>query len=410
MNKILLGVLLMVCVQIGFGGYSVVLAVYGKGHINPVVFSLFRDSCAFPILLTAAYLKEGLRIPRRKDLPLFLSMGIIGIFGNQVMFIIGLYSAGADIASIFQPSIPVFTVIVALVARQEMAPLLCGRGRTQRNSHARHNYVEDGRTVLSGWFKVIGILLVCVGGCVMVLSAPEKNTAAAAHSVLLGEFLLLGNCMCMAVYIIIQKKYIFNNDQEDSWKDTPVNVTAWSYMFGAVFMALASAYCGASDPSVFDVFPKSLPPCVPRARANQTSVDVLWCNAHSGDLYNTTVKSLCSCATADYESFLIPLFYAAFVSSSMCYGFVTIANKHLPSTVVAGFWPMQVPAAVTLNYIVNAETITLGQGLGGLLIIVALFAVVLADAMERKQIAALKTSLNEESRLLASSRCLEDEI
>jgi len=94
----------------------------------------------------------------------------------------------------------------------------------------------------------------------------------------------------------------------------------------------------------------------------------------------------------------------------MCYGFVTIANKHLPSTVVAGFWPMQVPAAVTLNYIVNAETITLGQGLGGLLIIVALFAVVLADAMERKQIAALKTSLNEESRLLASSRRLEDEI
>jgi hypothetical protein len=37
MNKILLGVLLMVCVQIGFGGYSVVLAVYGKGHINPFV-------------------------------------------------------------------------------------------------------------------------------------------------------------------------------------------------------------------------------------------------------------------------------------------------------------------------------------------------------------------------------------
>ena len=30
------------------------LAVYGKGYIDPVVFSLFRDTCAFPILLTAA--------------------------------------------------------------------------------------------------------------------------------------------------------------------------------------------------------------------------------------------------------------------------------------------------------------------------------------------------------------------
>ena len=53
MNNVLLGVFLMVCVQIGFGGYSVILAVYGKGHINPVVFSLFRDSSAFPILFVS---------------------------------------------------------------------------------------------------------------------------------------------------------------------------------------------------------------------------------------------------------------------------------------------------------------------------------------------------------------------
>ena len=78
---------------------------------------------------------------------------------------------------------------------------------------------------------------------------------------------------------------------------------------------------------------------------------------------------------------------------SAAYGFITIANKHLPSTVVTAFWPMQVPAAVTLNYLVNSKTITIGQGLGGLLIIIALFAVVYADSRERKKIEEKKDGL-----------------
>ena len=78
---------------------------------------------------------------------------------------------------------------------------------------------------------------------------------------------------------------------------------------------------------------------------------------------------------------------------SAAYGFITIANKYLPSTVVTAFWPMQVPAAVTLNYLVNSKTITIGQGLGGLLIIIALFAVVYADSRERKKIEERKDGL-----------------
>ena len=242
----------------------------------------------------------------------------------------------------------------------------------------------------------------------MVLTAPHKSSSTAAAHVLFGEFLLLGNCTCMAVYVLIQKKYIFNNHQEGSWRHQPINVTAWSYMFGALFMALTSGICGAVDPSVFDIFPRSLPPCHSGASHSNSSSST-WCNAHSGKLYNATVQQMCACETVDYASFLIPLGYAAFVSSAMCYGFVTVANKHLPSTVVTAFWPMQVPAAVTLNYLVNGKTIVVGQGLGGALIVVALFAVVRADAMERQQIVG-NMVVNEESRLLSKSRGAEDEI
>ena len=398
MNDQIFAVLLMCCVQIGFGGYSVVLAVYGKGHINPIIFSLFRDTCAFPILLTAAHVFEGVRLPKVKDIPLFLCMGFIGIFGNQVLFILGLYSAGADIASIFQPSIPVLTVVVALLTRQELLPLLCGSDKVN---------VNDRRTMLSGWLKVGGIMLVFAGGCVMVLTAPKKNDEK-ANTILLGEILLLGNCTCMAVYILIQKRYVFNNHASDSWKNTPINVTAWSYMFGALFMGVASVYCGVSDPSVFDLFPQSLAPCHSR-QPNTTTTTASWCNEHAGAKFNATVKSMCICDNVDYLSFLIPLCYAAFVSSSMAYGFVSIANKYLPSTVVTSFWPLQVPAAVTLNYLVNAKTITLYQGVGGLLIAVALFMVVKANSLENVESTEgadqnlNEKLLNEESSLLSVS-------
>ena len=41
--------------------------------------------------------------------------GLLGMYGNQVLFILGLYNAGADSASLFQPTIPVFTSLFALV-------------------------------------------------------------------------------------------------------------------------------------------------------------------------------------------------------------------------------------------------------------------------------------------------------
>lgn len=141
-SSTVLAVCLMCCVQVGFGGYSVVLAVYGKaGHIDPVVFSLCRDACAFPILLAAAALLEGVRWPRYRDLPLFLSMGLVGIFGNQVLFILGLYNAGADVASMWQPSTPVLTVVLALATCQERLPLLCGRPGADDQPSLSHSLV-----------------------------------------------------------------------------------------------------------------------------------------------------------------------------------------------------------------------------------------------------------------------------
>ncbi len=64
----------------------------------------------------------------------------------------------------------------------------------------------------------------------------------------LGTIFLLGNTFCMAVYIVLQKRYLFANASR--WASLPVNATAWAYGAGSVSMGFASLYY-AREPDVF---------------------------------------------------------------------------------------------------------------------------------------------------------------
>jgi len=54
------------------------------------------------VLMAAAAFFEGYRLPKREDMPLILLLGLTGAFGNQFLFINGLYLTNPTIASIFQ--------------------------------------------------------------------------------------------------------------------------------------------------------------------------------------------------------------------------------------------------------------------------------------------------------------------
>lgn len=46
-------------VQMGFGAYGVIVTKFAKGKdFDPLVFSLYRDGCCFPVLFLAAYVAE----------------------------------------------------------------------------------------------------------------------------------------------------------------------------------------------------------------------------------------------------------------------------------------------------------------------------------------------------------------
>lgn len=245
------------------------------------------------------------------------------MFGNQLLYLLGIYYTNANIASIFQPAIPVWTALLAIIVRIEPFP--------------------DFRT-LRGWAKCLGILLAAVGAVVMTVEkksgqAVDHGGSSSSDNIqFVGYIFLLGNTISMAVYILLQKKFIFDK-QESCWKTKPVNVTAWSYLFGAMFMALASIYY-VNKPEKFTYFPKE-------------------------EIY--------------------PIIYAIFIASGLCYLLISWCNMQISASLVTATWPLQVLFCAILSYFVLGEVLKTLEYFGGVLIVVGLMAVVWSNFAEEKR-------------------------
>lgn len=259
------------------------------------------------------------------------------MFMNQLFYILGVYNTSADIASMFQPVVPVWTVIVAVLVKIEPLPNI---------------------TKLNGILKVLGILLAVIGAIITTIEMKnehEKNkeTKEKSNSKLtFGYISLLINTFSMGLYAVIQKQYIFN-DANSNWRTSPICITAWAYLFGFIAMALASLYYVFTDQ--IEKF-------------------------HS--ISGTSV---------------FPLIYAIFISSALCYMLITWCNMLVSASVVTAFWPLQVLFCVVLAYFLLGEMLTVLEIVGGLLIILALLAVVWSNYREEKEKKAVKTDSDSES-------------
>uniref|UniRef100_A0A7M5V6G7 EamA domain-containing protein n=1 Tax=Clytia hemisphaerica TaxID=252671 RepID=A0A7M5V6G7_9CNID len=317
--------LALVILQAGFGAYGVIYTKLAKGtEVEPLIFCFYRDGGCAPVLFLLSYfLEKRLLVPQVSDLGLFVAMGGIGMFGGQLFYIIGLINTTPDTASMFQPLTAVLCTIVAILMKVEKVPKLSER---------------------TGLAKVVGICLATLGALIMTYSKNSKHSDVSKDEKskigepnLFGILCLLGNITTSSVWVVMQKKYIFNNP-ESRWRQFPINVTAWSYFFGALWMALASTY---------------------------------YINDH--DKFHIRSKNVLYC-----------LIYAIFVTSALCYGLITWCNMQVNASFVTASWPLQVVFCLTLSYIFLGETLTVVEVFSGLLIICALMAVTWSNYNERK--------------------------
>ncbi|KXJ22509.1 WAT1-related protein At3g45870 [Exaiptasia diaphana] len=312
----------LVVIQLGFGAYGVVVAKFAvKSKADPLIFSMIRDAGAFPVILLAGFISERrLDVPKLRELPMFAILGFVGMFGNQLPYILGIYYTSANIASIFQPSIPVWTAILAVITRMEPLPPI-------NKAH--------------GWAKILGILLATTGAVTMVLDKVKSEKGEMKSSYGLGYLFLIINTLCTAIYMLLQKKLIFNK-VDSPWKQKPITLTAWSYLFGTIFMALSSLYYVFTNQfEKFTYFPQE-------------------------EIY--------------------PIIYAIFVASSLCYMLITWCNMQISATVVTATWPLQVLFCAVLSYVILDEVLTTLEYIGALLIISGLFAVIWSSYVLEKEI------------------------
>jgi len=154
---------------------------------------LFRFLVASLTLLLIAVVKR-VKIPARKDLPLFALGGLLGIFLYAWLFITGTDTVPSGVSSFLIASAPMFTTLLSIFILKEKVKL----------------------------FSWLG-MLVSLGGLILITASQMSGFVMN-----IGVILLVGASISTSAYIIIQRRL--------TEKYTPLEVTAFSVFFGTLFM------------------------------------------------------------------------------------------------------------------------------------------------------------------------------
>lgn len=254
-------------------------------------------------------------------------LGFTGMFVGQLLYLLSIYLTNANLASMFQPSVPVWSALLAMLSGVEPPPML---------------------TKPHGVAKIFGIFLAVTGAVTMTIAklggedSPNEESWFASGTSVGSQFV---GCICLlvqvastATYYVIQKKYIFNQPYS-VWKNQPIAVTAWSYLFGALFMALASL---------------------------------------------SYINHLEKFASFSTEAFYC-LVYAIFITSTMCYLLLSWCHMQAPSTTVTASWPLQSLFCALFSFIFLHKSLQLMEFFGGSFIVCGLAAVLWSSYTEDRE-------------------------
>lgn len=207
-----------VSIQLAFSGWHVLggLALSGKHAVNAFVFALYREAWASLLMVGVLVSVEGteealkpLREGNRSTALLVLGAGIFS-FGNVVGTVVALTMISSDIYATYQPTIPVFTTLIA---------------------------VAFGYETLTRWIS-LGVATSVTGAILVEVFAAAGSGAGGW----LGNCITIAQCISMASLIVVTKPLLK--------RYTPLTVTAWYYSVGSLF-TLASCVAAQLPLSAF---------------------------------------------------------------------------------------------------------------------------------------------------------------
>jgi drug/metabolite transporter (DMT)-like permease len=216
--------LIMVVVEVLFGLYSFLTAKALHGtSLSPLAFAWIRDAIAAASLLIAAFIYERRSkapadrrfLPDERDWPRFLACGFFGIWGAQGLSALALANLDAIVFSIFQPLLPLITLVIGTAAGVE--PPLRAREPVSMA-------------------KVFGVAIAVGGACFVVWSSSHSKSGSSGvsgGSPVVGATFLFLQLLLGATYAVVQKPLLSSY--------SPLFVAAWGYTAGLGLLSLSTA-------------------------------------------------------------------------------------------------------------------------------------------------------------------------
>lgn len=163
----------LLAVQLFFGLFP----LFGKlaiVHFEPRAIVVWRIAVGALVLLGIAAFQHGRGVlPRRADWPRLAACALLGVVLNMALFMEGLKRSTAVNTALLLPLIPVFTAVVALVARQERF---------------------DAK-------RALGMAIALVGALVLL----TQRDLELGRSHLTGNLLVVANELCYAIYLVLAR-------------------------------------------------------------------------------------------------------------------------------------------------------------------------------------------------------------
>jgi drug/metabolite transporter (DMT)-like permease len=149
----------------------------------------------------------------RRDWPAVIGCALLGVIGNQMLFMHGLVRSTATNAAVLGSTIPVFTALFALALGREPV-----RGA-----------------------RLGGIGVAMLGAVVLALSRGGSGAGASTSSEhLIGNLMILGNSACYGLYLVLVRPLAL--------RYSPVVLIAAMFAVGTVLVAPLGVIAWASAP------------------------------------------------------------------------------------------------------------------------------------------------------------------
>ena len=185
--------LALLAVQVMFGTWPVVgkIALRSIPSVSLVGFRVGGAAVAFVVI--GVLTRRFGRIERR-DWPLLIGSSLVGVVVNQWLFVKGLSLTTVINATLLGTTIPVFTLLVSILLRNDRAS-------------AR---------------RILGILVAAAG--IVYLVGPQR--ADFSQSSRIGDFLIIINSLCYGTYIAISKDLVT--------RYSALTVITWIFIIGSI--------------------------------------------------------------------------------------------------------------------------------------------------------------------------------